>query len=71
MERAFGIICAIETFGCGAVVAQLTVNQLVTGSNPVTRANLQEAAVDSIAVFLLCGGGTDDDKIHEGQGNVA
>ena len=25
-------------FGCGAVVAQLTVNQLVAGSNPATRA---------------------------------
>ena len=36
----YGIICAVFTpFGRGAVVAQLTVNQLVAGSNPAARAS--------------------------------
>ena len=34
----YDILSLSWTFGCGAAVAQLTVNQLVTGSNPVTRA---------------------------------
>ena len=32
----------LKPFGRGAVVAQLTVNQLVAGSNPAARANLKE-----------------------------
>ena len=33
-------------FGRGAVVAQLTVNQLVAGSNPAARANTRDCAED-------------------------
>ena len=62
VRKGYGIISAVfTTFGRGAVVAQLTVNQLVAGSNPAAR------AIQPIKEFLLA---KEDDSSIEVTGTV-